>query len=130
MGEVCPEKLKKRRNAVNAVIYTKDDAEYVSMAGILREESERMDVFRDPLDGHGHYDYPYDMIVVALEGAKGMNTVLEWSERYPDVKIIWLTSDPDFLSVAFRRHLSAFLVRPFNEEEFRRSARNVLSGIG
>ena len=40
------------------------------------------------------------MIVVALEGAKGMNTVLD---------------------------LSDFLVRPFNEEEFRRSARNVLS---
>ncbi len=44
----------KRRNAVNAVIYTKDDMEYASMAGILKEESDRMDVFRDPLDGHGH----------------------------------------------------------------------------
>ena len=113
---------------MNAVIYTTDDMEYASMAGILKEESDRMDVFRDPLDGHGHYDYPYDMIVVALEGAKGMNTVLEWSDRYPDSKIIWLTSDRDFLSVAFRRHLSDFLVRPFNEEEFRKSARNALQG--
>ena len=59
---------------MNAVIYTKDDREYASMAGILKEESDSMDVFRDPLDGHGHYDYRYDMIVVALEGAKGMNT--------------------------------------------------------
>ena len=113
---------------MNAVIYTKDDKEYASMAGILKEESDRMDVFRDPLDGHGHYDYPYDMVVVALEGARGMNTVLEWTDRYPDAGIIWLTSDPDFLSVAFRRHLSEFLVRPFNEAEFRRSARNVLHG--
>ena len=128
MGKVCSEKLKKGEAEVNAVIYTKDDTEYVSMAGILKQESDRMDVFRDPLDGHGHYDYPYDMIVVALEGAKGMNTVLEWSERYPDVKIIWLTSDPDFLSVAFKRHLSGFLVRPFDEEEFRLSARSVLNG--
>ncbi len=112
---------------MNAVIYTKDDMEYASMAGILKDESDRMDVFRDPLDGHGHYDYPYDMIVVALEGAKGMNTVLEWSERYPDAKIIWLTNDPDFLSVAFKRHLSGFLIRPFNEEEFRKSARDILN---
>ncbi len=113
---------------MNAVIYTKDDREYVSMAGILREEADSLDVFRDPLDGHGHYDYPYDMVVVALEGARGMNTVLEWSDRYPDARIIWLTSDPDFLSVAFKRHLSDFLVRPFNETEFRRSARNAIRG--
>ncbi len=114
---------------MNAVIYTKDDMEYTFMAEILKEESDRVDVFRDPLDGHGHYDYPYDMIVVALEGAKGMNTVLEWSDRYPDAKIIWLTSDPDFMSVAFRRHLSDFLVRPFNETEFRESARNALHDV-
>ena len=113
---------------MNAVIYTKDDLEYASMAGILREEADRMEVFRDPLDGHGHYDYPYDMVVVALEGAKGMNTVVEWSGRYPDARIIWLTSDPDFLSVAFQRHLSDFLIRPFNEAEFRQSVRNVLYG--
>lgn len=73
---------------MNTVIYTKDDSEYVSMAEILRDESDRMDVFRDPLDGHGHYNYPYDMIVVALEGARGMNTVVEWSDRYPNAKII------------------------------------------
>lgn len=113
---------------MNTVIYTKDDSEYVSMAEILRDESDRMDVFRDPLDGHGHYNYPYDMIVVALEGARGMNTVVEWSDRYPNAKIIWLTSDPDFLSVAFHRHLSDFLIRPFNEAEFRESVRNVLHG--
>lgn len=70
------------------MIYTKDDKEYASMAGILKEESDRMDVFRDPLDGHGHYDYHYDMVVVALEGARGMNTVLEWTDRYPDAGII------------------------------------------
>ena len=51
---------------MNAVIYTKDDREYASMAGILREEAEQVDVFRDPLDGHAHYEYPYDIVIVAL----------------------------------------------------------------
>ena len=111
---------------MNAVIYTKDDLEYASMAEILRDESERMDVYRDPLDGYGHYDYPYDVIVVALDGARGMNTVEEWSDRYPDSRIIWLTSDPDFLRFAFRKHLSDFLIRPFNKAEFRRSVRSAL----
>ena len=113
---------------MNAVIYTKDNQEYLSMAEILREESDRMDVFRDPLDGHGHCDYPYDVVVVALEGARGMNTVLEWSERYPNTGIIWLTSDADFVKTAFRRHLSDFLVRPFDEGAFRESVREVLNG--
>ncbi|MBQ7564389.1 MAG: hypothetical protein IJT16_10420 [Lachnospiraceae bacterium] len=113
---------------MNAVIYTKDEKEYISMAGILMEEADLMDVFRDPLDGHGHYDYPYDVIVVALEGAKGMNTVEEWSDRYPDARIIWLTSDADFVKTAFRRHLSDFLVRPFDEAVFRESVREVLNG--
>lgn len=113
---------------VNAVIYTKDDREYASMAGILREESEQVDVFRDPLDGHAHYEYPYDIIVVALEGAKGMNTVLEWSNRHPGSGIIWPTSDRDFAKVAIRHHLPGFLVRPYDDDEFRRYVREIVSG--
>lgn len=113
---------------MNAVIYTKDNQEYLSMAEILREESDRMDVFRDPLDGHGHCDYPYDVVVVALEGARGMNTVLEWSERYPNTGIIWLTSDPYFARIAFQRHLSGFLVRPFHEAEFREAVGYAIRG--
>ncbi|MBR2742266.1 MAG: hypothetical protein IKD89_01610 [Clostridia bacterium] len=113
---------------MNAVNYLRDDLKYASTAGILREESERMDLFRDPLDGHGHYDYPYDLVVVAPEGAKGMNIVTEWSDRYPNAGIIRLTSDPGFLKVAFSKHLSDFLICPFIESEFRQSVRNVLYG--
>lgn len=113
---------------MNALIYTKDDMEYISMAGILKDEFDGMDVYRDPLDGHGHYDYPYDVIVVALDGAKGMNTVEEWSERYPASRIIWLTSDSDFAKVAIRRHLGEFLIRPYDEERFRESVRRAVMG--
>lgn len=111
---------------MNAVIYTKNDREYASMAGVLREESDRMDIFRDPLDGHAHYDYPYDIIVVALEGAKGMNVCMEWSEKHPASRIIWLTSDSDFAKIAIRHHLDGFLLRPFDENSFRESVRRVM----
>ena len=30
----------------------------------------------DPLDGYGHFDYAYDVVVVALEGAQRMEVVL------------------------------------------------------
>lgn len=113
---------------MNAVIYTKDDQEYASLAAILRDESDQMDVFRDPLDGFNHCDYPYDVVVVALEGARGMNEVLDWSERYPNTGIVWITSDPDFVNTAFRRHLSGFLTRPFNEDEFREAAGYAIRG--
>lgn len=118
---------KEGMQTVNAVIYTKDDCEYASLAGILREESEQIDVFRDPLDGHAHYEYPYDIIIVALEGAKGMNTALEWSQRHPGSGIIWLTSDRDFAKVAIRHHLPGFLVRPYDDDEFRESVKKVLT---
>lgn len=113
---------------MNAVIYTQDDREYASMAEILREESDQMDVFRDPLDGHAHYDYPYDIIIVALEGAKGMNTALEWSQRRPASGVIWLTGDRDFARIAIRHRLPGFLVRPFDGDAFRKTVREIISG--
>lgn len=110
---------------MNAVIYTEDDREFISMGTILQEE-EDMRVFRDPLDGHGHYEYAYDLVVVALEGARGMNVVFEWRNRHPESKIVWASSDADFAKTAIRWHLSGFLVRPFAEEDFRGSVRRAL----
>lgn len=55
-----------------------------------------------------------------------MNEVVEWAERYPDTQIIWITSDEDFVSVAIRKHIRDFIVRPFTGEQFRKSIRNAL----
>ena len=104
---------------MDAVIYTKDDTEYNRLSTALQEESELMDVYRDPLDGHGHFDYAYDMVVVALEGAQGMETVLEWSRRYPDTQIIWITSDRYFAGMATRQHIHDFILRPYQVEQIR-----------
>ena len=111
---------------MKAVIYTKDDQEYTFMSKVLQEEVEPLEIARDPLDGYAHFETPYDIVIVALEGAKGMNTVLEWSDRYPESRIIWLTSDPDFIRIAFRRRLRGFLIRPYDESRFREAVRNSL----
>ena len=111
---------------MEAVIYTKDDEEYRAFSNIMEKEAERIDIYRDPLDGFCHYEHEYDLAVVALEGARDMNEVQAISEHYPDTQIIWITSDGDFASVAIHRHIHDFIVRPFTEERFPKSVRNVL----
>ena len=71
-------------------------------------------------------EHEYDLVVVAREGAKGMNVVDSLSERYSETQIIWITSDEDFASVALRHHIHDFIVRPFTSERFARSVREVL----
>ena len=73
-----------------------------------------------------NYEHEYDLVVVALEGARGMNVVDSISERYPDTQIIWITSDKDFASVAIKNHIHDFIVRPFTKERIIRSVREVL----
>ena len=114
---------------MQAVIYTKDDAEYRRMEEILLEENPGIGVRRDPLDGHGHYGVTYDIVVAALDGAKGMEIVLEWSKRYRHSQIIWITSDPDFAGMAIRRHIYDFIVRPCCDERFRESVRGAIARL-
>ncbi len=111
---------------MEAVIYEKNDEEYKMLCSILEKEAELIDIYRDPADGFCHYEHEYDLVVVALEGAKGMNVVESLSEHYPDTQIIWITSDEDFVSVAIRHHIHDFIVRPFTQERISRSVREVI----
>ena len=106
---------------MDAVVYTKDDLEFSQLEAILREES--FGVARDPLDGHGHYEQGYGLVVVALEGAQGMQTVLNWADRYKNAQIIWITSDPYFAGLAMERHIHDFIERPYGRERFLQSVR-------
>ncbi len=112
---------------MEAVVYTESDTEYAVLSRILQTEAEPVDIYRDPLDGFCHYEHEYDLVVVALDGAKGMNVVDDQSARYPDTQIIWITGDEDFASVAFRNHIHDFIVRPFKEERFAKSVKEVLT---
>ena len=111
---------------MEAVIYVNNDEEYGMLCGILEKEVGLVDIYRDPLDGFCHYEHEYDLVVVAIEGARGMNVVEDLSERYPDTQIIWITSDKDFASVALRHHIHDFIVRPYAEERVSESVREAL----
>jgi FixJ family two-component response regulator len=112
---------------MEAAIYTRNDTEFISISHIIKEEAGLADIYRDPLDGFSHYEHEYDLAVVALEGARGMNVVEGLSERYSGMQIIWITSDEDFLSVAFRHHIQGFVKRPYGEEDLRRAVRQAIS---
>lgn len=111
---------------MEAVIYAKDEEEYRMFCDVLEKEAELIDIYRDPADGFCHYEHEYDLVVMALDGAKGMNVVESQCERYPDTQIIWIASDKDFASVALRHHIHDFIVRPFIQERFSESVREVL----
>ena len=112
---------------IDAIIYTRDDMEYELLKGILLEEQKNAEVFRAVLDGFTHYDRPYDIAVIALEGAAGMNEALEIKERFPDTRILWVTSDEDFAQIAMRNHIYDFIKRPYEPDRLREAIRKVVS---
>lgn len=111
---------------MDAIIYTRDDNEYETIKGLLERESTHMDVCRHPLDGHKRYDHGYDVVVVAIKGAEGMEVVLAYSERFPDTKIIWITEDPFFAAIALRNHIHDFIERPYTWEKMENSIREAI----
>jgi DNA-binding NtrC family response regulator len=109
---------------MDALIYTADDREYDELKAVLEESGFRVE--RDPLDGHGHYEYGYSLVVAALEGARGMNVVSEYAERYPQTQVIWITGDRHFAKAAMQYHVSRFLERPYTVDRFREAVKTVL----
>ena len=85
------------------------------------------EVSRAVLDGFTHYDRPYDIAVIALEGAAGMNEALEIKERFPDTRILWVTSDENFAQIAIRNHIYDLIKRPYELDRLREAIRNVVS---
>lgn len=112
---------------MDAIIYTEDGQEYEMLSGILMDESPGSVVKRGLLDGHYHLGERYDMVVVSVDGAQGMELVCEYRERFGSAQIIWITSDPYFAGVAIRKHIFDFIVRPVTEPRFRESVKTSFS---
>lgn len=112
---------------MRALIYTKSDAEFEQLRDSLSDVSRLIEVRRDPLDGHGHYTDPYDIVIVALDGARGMNEVSEWSGRFPSSKVIWITDDQEFAGVAIQNHIFDFIVRPYDHSRLKESFRDTVA---
>ena len=111
---------------MRALIYTKNDTEFVQLRDILASMSPMIDIRRDPMDGYGHYTDPYDIVIVALDGARGMNEVSEWSGRFPSSKVIWITDDQEFAGVAIQNHIFDFIVRPYDVPRLKESFRGTV----
>ena len=119
--------MEEEKDLINAIIYTRDDREYELLKSILLEEQKNAEVSRAVLDGFTHYDRQYDIAVIALEGAAGMNEALEIKERFPDTRILWVTSDEDFAQIAIRNHIYDLIKRPYEYDRLRESIRKLVS---
>ena len=108
---------------MRAVFYTESREEYQMLSGKLLEEIQDAQLHYMEQDGYFHF-WDSGMIVVALDGARGMETVLECSSRYPQAMIVWVTDDEYFARMAIRRHIFDFIPRPLSEERFSETVRN------
>ena len=108
---------------MRAVFYTESGEEYQMLSGKLLEEMPDAELHYMEQDGYFRF-LDSDMIVVALDGARGMETVLECSSRYPQAIIVWVTDDEYFARMAIRRHIFDFIPRPLTEERFLETVRN------
>ncbi len=106
---------------MKVIIYTYDDAEYEKLSHLVENFDQSTEKVRAPLDGHKFYHKRYDIVIVALEGAEGMEVVIEYSQRYKDSEVIWITSDDHFAGTAMRAHIFDFIKRPYDDERIKQS---------
>ena len=111
---------------MEALIYTKDDSEYEKLKTMLLTEAPSIGVFRDPLNGHNYFSREYDVVIIALNGAQGMELVLEYSRRFYDTRIIWITDDPYFAGTAIRQHIYDFFQRPYDDAQLANTVREAV----
>lgn len=113
---------------MDAIIYTMDGQEYEMLSGILEEESPGLTVSRGVIDGEYHLEREYDVVVVGINGAQGMELVCKYRELYGNTLVIWITDDPYFARVAIRTHSFDFIVRPLKGTRFREALRRIKEG--
>ena len=113
---------------MDAVIYTESGQEYEMLSGILEYESPGIMVSRGIMDGSFHLEHEYDIAVVGVDGAFGMELVCKYREMYGNTLVVWITDDRYFAGVAIRTRVFGFIVRPLEETQFHDVARNIVEG--
>ncbi len=66
----------------------------------------------------------------AFCGANGMEYVREYSMRFPETLVVWITDDKYFAGEAIRRRIYDFIVRPYDGQCFRETAIKLASEPG
>jgi len=70
----------------------------------------------------------YDVVVVGINGAEGMELVCKYRELYRNTLVVWITDDSYFAGVAIRLHIFDFIVYPLEGQRFRESLRRIREG--
>ena len=113
---------------MDAVIYTESGQEYEMLSGIIEYESPGIMVSRGIMDGSFHLEHEYDIAVVGVDGAFGMELVCKYREMYGNTLVVWITDDRYFAGVAIRTRVFGFIVRPLEETQFQEVARKIVEG--
>ncbi|MCR5432616.1 MAG: hypothetical protein K6E95_08675 [Lachnospiraceae bacterium] len=108
---------------MTAVIYTRNNNDSAFLNETVRRAAEDMSVTLINPEGTKYFRVAYDLVVVDINGAEGMEIVLEYAERFPGSKIIWITDDPYFAKTAIRNHIHDFITRPLDVSWFEHSVR-------
>ena len=75
-----------------------------------------------------HLEHEYDIAVVGVDGAFGMELVCKYREMYGNTLVVWITDDRYFAGVAIRTRVFGFIVRPLEETQFQEVARKIVEG--
>lgn len=113
---------------MDALVYTMDGQEYEMLSGILADELSDVTVSRGVIDREYHLEREYDVVVVGINGAQGMELVCKYRELYGNTLVIWITDDPWFARAAIRTHSFDFIVRPLEGTRFREPLRRIKEG--
>lgn len=63
----------------------------------------------------------YDLVVVAADGACGMESVIAVRNASPELPVIWFSDDADFGVQSYRLGCSYFGVKPVTSEKLQRA---------
>ncbi|MBR4341765.1 MAG: hypothetical protein IKP88_03470 [Lachnospiraceae bacterium] len=113
---------------MNAIIYTYDNLEYESIRDLVSSLDVPVELARPQLDGHKIYER-YDLVIVCLKGAEGMEVVMEYNQRFKNTELIWISDDEYFAGVAMRAHIHDFIVRPYEISDIKRSVGEAVSKL-
>lgn len=73
-------------------------------------------------------DYRPDLIIVAIDGAEGMEGVRRSKRVLPDVPVFWFSNDRNFATEAYRLDCAYFSSKPVMSEKYQRAFARI--GIG
>ena len=108
---------------MKALIYSDNEQEYKDLKSVLEEELDGIIVKQILSDGHFHVEEDGELVIVAVNGAMGMEIMQSFRERHPDSRIIWITDDQYFGRTAIRNHIFDFIVRPYPGIRYRDAIR-------